>query len=150
MQRNAETIKRTRSRYRQCNSSANLCVAASLRQISTLFKRSLRDSLMYSTSTRRIRHGGHARRQRGEAGLRHDALLPANHLPLRRRSLVLPGRDERSLWPAGTAAGLAGTSLHLQVTSITRAMGARHTRYPSESARRAHQPRPSLAAQPAN
>ena len=31
MQRNAETIKRTRSRYRQCNSSANLCVAASLR-----------------------------------------------------------------------------------------------------------------------
>ena len=36
MQRNAETITRTRSRYRQCNSSANLCVAAPLRQISTL------------------------------------------------------------------------------------------------------------------
>mgnify|MGYP001231150357 CR=1 FL=1 len=41
MQRNAETIKRTLSRYRQCNSSANLCVAAPPRQISTLFKQSL-------------------------------------------------------------------------------------------------------------
>jgi hypothetical protein len=32
MQRNAEETKRKRSRSRLCNSSASLCVAASLRQ----------------------------------------------------------------------------------------------------------------------